>query len=206
MILPPLVTPPASHPILLTLHPSAFTQGDPTFEADAVLYARRKGFSVWNLDYPLGGLSSELTYTAYAAKVAAQRGPVYAYGDSAGGTLAGRLAQKGLVRAAALNCPVVDVWKFLEDFPSVEDVLLATEEQANAAALNPYRTPRPIRAYAGKADHLLPLLTSMVWDSSDTNVSLVPVAGDHLQGGPPNAAYENVMRSQVDWLRARVPW
>ena len=98
-------------PQLILIHGGSFLYEDPTFEALTRQRAVAAGFVPHYLRYPLGDMPAAFEAArAEAARLRARYGTaVYAYGSSAGGTLAALLAGDGLVSAAVAKAPVSDL-------------------------------------------------------------------------------------------------
>ena len=97
-------------PQLILIHGGSFLYEDPTFEALTRRRALQAGFGPHYLRYPLGDMPAAFQAArAQAIRLRVRYGSaVYAYGSSAGGTLAGLLAGDGLVSAALAKAPVSD--------------------------------------------------------------------------------------------------
>jgi hypothetical protein len=106
----------SSKPVMLILHPGGFIFGSPGDMAPAAEPARERGFRPLLVDYPLWNIAAARQSVRRAAKRNRQAGrDVYAYGESAGGTLAELLAQQGLVTAAAAQDPVSNVRRWANE-------------------------------------------------------------------------------------------
>jgi acetyl esterase/lipase len=91
-------------PILLMFHAGGFIFNCTTpCLAWAADVAENHGFKARDIEYPLGSVPSAM---AAAVDAVPPRRRVFAYGESAGGLLAARLAQTGRVEAAAVQPPV----------------------------------------------------------------------------------------------------
>jgi acetyl esterase/lipase len=91
-------------PILLMFHAGGFIFNCTTpCLAWAEDVAENHGFKARDIEYPLGSVPSAM---AAAVDAVPPRRRVFAYGESAGGLLAARLAQTGRVEAAAVQPPV----------------------------------------------------------------------------------------------------
>lgn len=197
-------------PTLLLFHPGGFTSGDPSFENSAVTYAQSLGFATKNLDYPLCDPVSCFKWALSAATMASRAGPVFAYGDSAGATLAARIAQKRKVRAAACYCPVVRYAKFVRDHPS-SSVLdcLRPYPDSTLDLMSPglHLTEKPILCLAGSTDVVATLEEAKLWRKLDPRVYVLEVSGGHLggdfggaPGGAGNPNYDAAMQRGIRWL------
>lgn len=174
-----------SPPQLLLAHGGSFLYEDPFFEAQTSLPASAAGFTPHYLSYPLGDLFGAVAAARAAARELRQRyGPnVYAYGSSAGGTLAALLAGDGLVAAAAAKAPPTDLlgweWPLLAYGPDYYGRLGA--DAATRRRLSPLRRParRPLLLLHGRADRVVPLAMSEAYAAKFRRVHLWPVAGGH---------------------------
>lgn len=190
-------------PQLLCLHPGGFALGDPTFENDAVAYAQSLGFGAMSGNYPMTSLDRQRKWCINAVAALERSGPVYAYGDSAGGALAGFLASRGRLRAAASYGAVPDLWYFFsQSYGTSYWNALGNPTRADCNATSPgqHLMQCPVHAYRGETDAFTPLSIYQAWDASDPNLRAIPVAGDHLSSGPPNATYELNMKRAIRWL------
>jgi acetyl esterase/lipase len=91
---------------ILLLHGGGFTGGLPSSAEPVAGNLRAYGYTVNVVPYrdenPNGNILGEIATVRRYAKEAAARGPVIAYGLSAGGTLAGALAARGEVDGAVV--------------------------------------------------------------------------------------------------------
>ena len=142
----------AQSPTLLVFHPGGFVWGDTEQMYRAVTIANEMGFYVDNVDYPLEDLKGAV---AAAEQAAAQYEDVYAYGESAGGTLAALLAQRGLVKAAAAYSPVANLRVFarhLAPDPPYADLVNATNADLRRASPIYFDSSLPILAVTPRGD------------------------------------------------------
>jgi hypothetical protein len=109
-------------PVVLLFHAGGWVFGDGS-AIDALNPAfRQAGFKPVAVDYTLGSLPSSFADAESAAKRFRHR-ETYAYGESAGGTLAGWLAGRHLVDAAATNSAVVNIQAFLRPYLNSTDTI-----------------------------------------------------------------------------------
>ncbi len=118
-----------------------------------------------------------------AAKQAGKgRRSVIAYGESAGGTLAILLAQKGLVDAAAVQSPVVDIPSWLAGIDLEPASLLAllslTPETALLYSPDQHRATSPIFAEIAADDAIS--APAAPWAKKAKKVTGATVPGTHL--------------------------
>ena len=125
------------------------------------------GFVPHYVDYPLGDVPAAVAMARAEAAALRERfgaEAVYAYGSSAGGTLAALLAGEGLVAAALAKAPPSDLvgWSwplstYGEDF--YEEIGLSAEARYR---LSPLRRPerRPLLLLQGRVDEVVPLTMS----------------------------------------------
>jgi len=104
-----------SRPILLTLHPGAFVFGSAEDMTVADGIAEEMGFEPVPVEYPLANLPAAVAQVEeMARRYDASGREVFAYGESAGGTLAALLAQRGQVEASATYAQVTDLRKLID--------------------------------------------------------------------------------------------
>ncbi len=172
-------------PHLLLIHGGSFLYEDPFFELLTRPRAVAAGFVPHYLSYPAG----DLTGAVVAARAQARRldalfpGRVYAYGSSAGGTLAALLAGDGLVEAAVAKAPVSDLvgwrWPLTAYGPDYFERIGATV--ADRFRLSPLRRHalRPLLIVQGRRDPIVPLGMSREYAVKFRRVHLWVVQGGH---------------------------
>lgn len=194
-----------SPPQLLLIHGGSFLFDDPLFEAETEAAAVAAGFAPHYLSYPLGDLPGALRAARAAAEeLRAQFGPdVYAYGTSAGGTLAALLAGDGLVAAAVAKAPPSDLlaweWPLFTYGPDYyEQIGVGTEEARRR--LSPLRRParRPLLLVQGRADRVVPPAESEAFAAKFRRVHLWTVPGGHWT----ERARPWVLERALGWLGA----
>jgi pimeloyl-ACP methyl ester carboxylesterase len=168
------------------IHGGSFLFDDPQFQARTEAPAIAAGFEPHYLSYPLGDLpGAVLAAREEAASLRARVGRenVYAYGSSAGGTLAALLAGEGLVSAAVAKSAPTDLvgweWPLSTYGPSYYEEIGATPEQRRR--LSPDRRPmtRPLLVVQGRADRVVPLAMNEAYAAKFRRVHLWVVPGGH---------------------------
>lgn len=173
-------------PQLLLFHGGSFLYEDPSFEEATEPLVEAAGFVPHYVDYPLGDLPGALTRArAEAARLRSRFGAeaVYAYGSSAGGTLAALLAGEGLVAAAVAKAPPSDLveWTWpLSTYGSDYYERIGLGE-ADRSRLSPLRRPerRPLLLLQGRADAVVPAAMSEAFAAKFRRVRLWLLAGGH---------------------------
>jgi dipeptidyl aminopeptidase/acylaminoacyl peptidase len=175
----------AAVPQLLLIHGGSFLYEDPTFEPLTRAAARTAGFIPHYLRYPLADMPAAFRAArAEAIRLRARYGTaVYAYGTSAGGTLAALLAGDGLVSAAVAKAPPTDLlgwdWPLSEYGPDYYQQIGLTP--AARRRLSPLRRParRPLLLVHGRRDQVVPVAMSRAFAAKFEQVHLWVVAGGH---------------------------
>ena len=191
-------------PVLLMFHCGGFffdctTPCLPYAQSVASSY----GFQPRVIDYPLGSVPAAMR-SAIAA-VPARRW-AYAYGESAGGLLAARLAQRGSVRAAAIQSPVSNLPFYLAlaqpGFPLVPAEVFGVPTLREQRCYSPlhHRTIRPILATAAEEDVLSP--PTLRWARKATRVFGISVPGPHLPAAM-SPLYTDRVQLLIRWLACR---
>jgi len=173
-------------PQLLLFHGGSFLFEDPTFEPLTRPLVEAAGFVPHYVDYPLGDLpAAVLAARAEAARLRARFGidEVFAYGSSAGGTLAALLSGDGLVAAAVAKAPVSDLvdWTWpLGTFGEDYDEQIGLTQEAGYR-LSPLRRPqqRPLLLLQGRVDAVVPLTMSEAFAAKFGQVELWVMDGGH---------------------------
>ncbi len=173
----------ASH--LLLIHGGSFLFEDPLFEPLTRARAVAAGFVPHYLSYPLDDLPAAVE----AARAEAHRlnarypGRVYAYGTSAGGTLAALLAGDGMVEAAVAKAPVSDLvaWRWpLDTYGSdyYEQIGATIPDRYRLSPLRRHAL-RPLLIVHGRRDRIVPVGMSREYASRFKRVHLWVVQGGH---------------------------
>lgn len=173
-------------PQLLLFHGGSFLFEDPTFKEATEPLAEEAGFVPHYVDYPLGNLPAALTRAREeAARLRSRYGveAVYAYGSSAGGTLATLLAGEGLVAAAVAKAPPSDLvgWTWpLSTYGSDYYERIGLSEEARYR-LSPLRRPeqQPLLLLQGRSDQVVPAAMSEAFAAKFRQASLWLLAGGH---------------------------
>ena len=172
-------------PHLLLIHGGSFLFEDPLFEPLTRSRAVAAGFVPHYLTYPLYDLAGAVAAARAEARRLNRRHPglLYAYGTSAGGTLAALLAGDGMVQAAAAKAPVSDLvdWQWpLTAYGAdyYERIGATTEERLR---LSPLRRParRPVLVVHGRGDKIVPIGMSRRYALKFNRVHLWVVQGGH---------------------------
>jgi acetyl esterase/lipase len=109
-------------PIVLLLHGGGWVAGDTSLTEPLEPIARQEGLKPVQVDYTLGSLPNAFADAEAAARSFRGR-TIFAYGESAGGTMAGWLAGQSLVTAGAGNSAVVNIHAFLRPYLNSTDVM-----------------------------------------------------------------------------------
>ncbi len=172
-------------PQLLLIHGGSFLYEDPTFEPLTSSAARAAGFIPHYLHYPLGDMPAAFQAArAEAIRLRTAYGSaVYAYGSSAGGTLAALLAGDGLVSAAVAKAPPSDLldWRWPLSVYGPDYYRQIGLSPAARRRLSPLRRParRPLLLLHGRRDGVVPVAQSIAFAAKFEQVHLWVVAGGH---------------------------
>jgi acetyl esterase/lipase len=173
-------------PQLLLIHGGSFLFDDPYFEPLTRPRAVAAGFVPHYVTYPLDDLPAAVTRVREEARRLREKfglDRVYAYGSSAGGTLAALLSGDDLVAAAVAKAPISDLttwgWPTERYGPEYWEALgvdLAARER-----LSPIRRPQlaPLLVIQGRGDHIVPPAMNETFAAAYPRVQLWMVAGGH---------------------------
>jgi pimeloyl-ACP methyl ester carboxylesterase len=147
--------------------------------------AVRAGFVPHYLSYPLKDLAGAVLAARHEARRLGTlyRGRVFAYGTSAGGTLAELLAGDGLVSAAVAKAPISDLvgwrWPLTAYGPTYYESIGAST--SDLYRLSPLRRParRPLLIVHGRRDRIVPLGMSRRYAAKFKRAHLWVVQGGH---------------------------
>lgn len=118
---------PAAQKTAIVIHGGGYAIGSPRETDDTCKQLAENGFYVINLDYPLKDLAgAEAALRKETEILKARPGPLYAYGESAGGGLAALAAARGWVDGAFAWAPVSDLVSWRRANPG--DSLVAFSE------------------------------------------------------------------------------
>jgi pimeloyl-ACP methyl ester carboxylesterase len=173
-------------PQLILIHGGSFLYEDPAFESLTRRRALRAGFTPRYLRYPLGDMPAAFQVArAEAVRLRARYGSaVYAYGSSAGGTLAALLAGDGLVSAAVAKAPVPDLldWEWpLGTYGPDYFEQIGLSAPAARRRLSPLRRParEPLLVLQGRHDQVVPVAMNRRYAVKFKRVYLWVVQGGH---------------------------
>ncbi len=173
-------------PQLLLIHGGSFLYDDPTFEPLTRGRAVAAGFVPHYVTYPLDNLPAAVERVREEARRLRQKfgvERVYAYGSSAGATLAALLSGDDLVSAAVAKAPISDLttwdWPTAKYGPQYWEALgvdLAARER-----LSPIRRPQlaPLLVIQGRGDNVVPAAMNETFAAAYPRVKLWLVAGGH---------------------------
>ncbi len=196
---------PPPKPQLLLFHGGSFLFQNPFFEAAVVARSFAAGFEPHFIDYPLGSVPEAVTDARAAARAMRQEyglAHLYAYGASAGGTLAALLAGDGLVSGAVAKAPVSDLvdWPWATETygPSYFERVGLGEEAARyrySPSLRP-EVKSPLLVYQGVNDQVVPATMSAAFAEKFENVYLWYVPGGHAT----DETRPWLVQRALDWL------
>lgn len=193
----------SERPRLLVLHSGGFMLGDRKDVEEAMDRAARAGFKPVYVDYPLGDLPAAVRFTYRQARRQAARGhDVFAYGESAGGTLAALLATRGLVHSAASYSQITDLSLFASRTPDPQmykDYISATDADLRRFSPNRHEAVAEVLALAPTSDSAYLTRPTLRWAERKPEVRSVSVEGGHLAEGDPDLYTAN-MRRAIAWL------
>jgi len=175
----------AAPPHLLLIHGGSFLFEDQTFEPLTRAVALRAGFIPHYLRYPLGDMPAAFQAArAEALRLRARYGnSVYAYGTSAGGTLAALLAGDGLVSAAVAKAPPTDLlgWGWPLGAYGADYYAQIGLTPAARRRLSPLRRPvrSPLLLVHGRHDRVVSAAMSSAFAAKFEQVDLWVVRGGH---------------------------
>lgn len=197
----------ARPPVVLLLHGGGFIFDDASGMPVAAKLAEAAGFEASYVDYPEYDLRGAVAAARSAARRLRAAGrTVYAYGDSAGGTLAALLAERDLVVATATYSPVANLRLFADsmDDPDLYRSLIGADNRL-LIRHSPGRhdSDRPILAMNPVDDE--PWISEPIgrWDARDPEVVSIRVPGGHLGDESDPAVYRENAKRAMAWLARR---
>ena len=190
-------------PVVLLFHAGGFVFDDPGRMAMPIEVARGVDFDVSYVDYPLFDLPGAIAAAEQRARqLRADGREVFAYGESAGGTLAALLAQRGLVDAAATYSPVADMRSFANHLAEPEEYIeLIGADRRVLRDASPVLHPsaRPILARFAAAEDRFMVKAIRRWPRRDDSVDVKRVPGLHAGSYEPAVHARNTVFA-LRWL------
>jgi pimeloyl-ACP methyl ester carboxylesterase len=177
---------PGPKPQLILIHGGSFLFHDPFFRPLTRGWALAEGFQPHYVNYPLANLPAAVAAVRLEArrlreKVGIER--VYAYGASAGGTLAAILAGEGDIEAAVAKAPISDLatweWPLGQYGSSYFESILAGP--ATRLRLSPFNRAeeQPLLVIQGREDGVVPPAMNEAFAAKFAQVYLWLVPGGH---------------------------
>lgn len=173
-------------PQLLLFHGGSFLFEDPYFEPSTAERAIAAGFEPHFVTYPLGDMpAAVLRARAEARRLRQKYGVerVYAYGSSAGGTLAALLAGDGLVAGAVAKAPVTDLvgweWPLTAYGPEYFEQIGLGPLARYRLSPDRRREEKPLLVYQGRGDRVVPPAMNEAFAAKYPRVHLWLVPGGH---------------------------
>ena len=180
-------------PVVLLLHPGGFVYGTAASMDAAAKVARGEGLSPVEVHYPLGSPSKAVNYSARVARSWQKKGHiVYAYGESAGGAIAAKLAERGVVDRAAVQAPVSNIPNFFESLGVAAKLPRGWRADALNASPVAQRSRHTIRAWVPRQDQLS--RDTWRWINKDPHVTGTAIPGGHLEQPYSIAAMKAALR------------
>jgi acetyl esterase/lipase len=194
---------PGPRPQLLLIHGGSFLFEDPEFEPLTRAPALAAGFVPHYVTYPLEDLPAAVEKVRAEARRLREKfglDRVYAYGASAGGTLAALLSGDELVSAAVAKAPVSDLtsWAFPTERYGPNYWERLGVDQADRERLSPIRRLQlaPLLLIQGRADQVVPPSMNEAFAAGYPRVKLWLVAGGHLT----ERARPFLVERAMEWL------
>jgi dipeptidyl aminopeptidase/acylaminoacyl peptidase len=194
---------PVPKPQLILIHGGSFLFHDPFFRPLTRPWALEAGFVPHYIDYPLNDLPGAVT----AARLEARRlreqvgvSRVFAYGASAGGTLAAILAGEGDVAAAVAKAPISDLatweWPLGRYGTSYYENIVASPQAR--LRLSPVNRPeqQPLLVVQGRRDDVVPAAMNEAFAAKFDRVHLWLVPGGHTT----ERAHPWILEGAMRWL------
>ena len=128
-------------------------------------------------------------------------GPVIAYGESVGGTLAALLAERGFVAAAVVDSPVPNFLRWSPE-PGYWRKLHMTRAKRRFLSPALHQSRRGILVYASPSDDIVPFAQNRRWTHRARKVRLRRYLGGHIGSG---AVYERNLQEGFAWLSKNAP-
>ena len=173
-------------PVALLFHGGGFVAGEASIP-DAEAAARAQGFKPVSVDYELGNLRQAWRDASRAAGAYGPERQVVAYGESAGGALAARLAQKGRVSTATAYMPPTDLSNVANPtLTAMIQSLGASPMMIRRMSVARHRTRNPVLAQVARDDVLIAPAQTQAWAKGDPLVRAQMVEGTHIYPTTPD--------------------
>ncbi len=193
---------PAKPPVILTFHPGGFGLPEfPGWHENLEKAAAAKGLVIRNIDYALTGPFEAWLDAKRAALQARRQGhQVLVYGESAGGTLATLLVQRGYAQAGAVNAPIVNLAAGPWSAPPVWRYFSKTSTKTRRFLSPAYRRSQgPLLVVAGVNDQTVLFDSIRRWTSRDNRIRLIRFNSGHVEQYSPSD-YRSALNQSLEYL------
>ena len=186
--------PPPKKPVMLLIHGGGFSSGSPADMKPAAERARKQGFRPVKVEYTLGNLAQATKDVKKVAKTYKRKGrDVYAFGNSAGGSLAAMLTRRKLAKASVANSAPVDLPKWFSEHPTAHALAGSPSQRAmRKASPALHRNKGKVLNLGSDDDPVVDPTPAQEWAEQSPGVSYRPVEGGHQWSNP--AVYRIGMR------------
>lgn len=197
----PWATPGAARatPVVLTMHGGGYVLGsaDEMKATDALF--ERLGYRAVSIDYTRGNISAGWRDVKAAAGSYGPRRRVYAFGVSAGGGYAAKLAERGMVDAAFGSSPLVDL---TGKWAPIGAYFRCTTRHCRRRFSPALRNPRnPFRALIPLEDSYVDPADALGWAGREARVTATTYHGEHTMPTP--AGHSSDVGDAADWFERR---
>lgn len=173
----------ARKPVVLTIHGGGYYGLDASTMASVDQAFEAQGFRARPVDYTIGDIRAGWRDVRRAAAVYGPRRRVYAYGESAGGGLAGMLATKrGLIDGAVIHSPLVDLRPWGRQYG--DRFSCTTKRCWLRFSPGKRRARAPVLAFVPEDDTLVDPAGALAWADRERRVRAVSWPGWHMFPSP----------------------
>lgn len=186
-------------PVVLTIHGGGYVLGgadqmEPTNDLFAAL-----GYEALSIDYTLGNIGAGWRDVRAVAKSYPPRRRIFAFGVSAGGGYAAKLAERGLVDAGYGYSPLVDL---TGKWAAAGAYFRCTTDYCQQRFSPVLRSPlSPFRALIPLEDSCVDPGDALGWAVREMKVTAVTYHGEHCS--PTSAGYGGDVGAASDWFERK---
>ncbi len=190
-----------ANPVVLTLHGGGYVLGSTDGMKVTNASFEALGYKAVSIDYTRGNIGAGWGDVKAAAQSYGPRRHVFAFGTSAGGGYAAKLAERGMVNAAFGSSPLVDLTgKWAASGVYFRCTTGHCQRRFSPALRSPMS---PYRALVPLEDSVVDPADAIGWAAREMNVTATTYDGEHCS--PTSAGYSRDVGDASDWFERKAP-
>lgn len=185
-------------PVVLLFHPGGYLIGNAASMAPRVAQFEAAGFKALSIEYTLWDVDQARRDAISSAREYGPNRDVFAYGESAGGGLAGLMATRGVVDGAALHSPLVSLTgRWGVEPGKLYGCVKWRCRKRNSPAFHTAKVP--VFEMVPLQDTALDPQDALDWAERDPKVRAITYDGNHLSWSPRGQEADVARISRFFW-------